>query len=271
MPLGAWGFKSPLGHQFAAHVPHLTYPCGLAPIPADARPSEAWTSARVRLQQRADSTVSMNLTAAFGILAPLATSIAGTFIQELAKTSTRALCRRCMPRNESRSLNETARAYPAGRPDDWHPRGVRNADSGAGVDRRHDDGRLHRQWKHRRHRGAEGRRRRVRRGAEQLARAADPQGPGGGVGAARPGGHPGRGRGSGRPGGGEHPTAGLPGGARAAARRQAGPRHDQLHPAARRTDTGARWLPVQQRGTPAGVVPGDRQGASVGRAGRAGQ
>lgn len=62
----------------------------LYPLPVDARPSEAWTSGRLRLQQLigADSTVSKNLTAAFGILAPLATSIAGTFIQELAKTGT---------------------------------------------------------------------------------------------------------------------------------------------------------------------------------------
>jgi hypothetical protein len=59
------------------------------PLPEDARPSEEWAAGRLRLQQLigTDSTIGKNFTAAFGILAPLATSIVGIFIPELVNRS----------------------------------------------------------------------------------------------------------------------------------------------------------------------------------------
>ena len=61
---------------------------------------------------------------------------------------------------------------------------------------------------------------------------------------------------------GEPATEGLPGGTGAAAGRQAGPRHDQLHPRARRKHTGAVRRPaVQQRG--AAAAPGYPQVVKV--------
>lgn len=57
----------------------------LYPLPADARPSEAWTSGRARLQTLlgADITLGKNLTAAAGILAPLVTSLLAVFIPKI--------------------------------------------------------------------------------------------------------------------------------------------------------------------------------------------
>ncbi|MFE9689135.1 hypothetical protein [Micromonospora sp. NPDC005806] len=55
------------------------------PVPADARPSEEWTSGRARLSDLVgvDATVAKTLGAAFGILAPLATSLLSVYIPEL--------------------------------------------------------------------------------------------------------------------------------------------------------------------------------------------
>jgi hypothetical protein len=54
-------------------------------VPADARPSEEWTSGRARLSELVgvDATVAKTLTAAFGILAPLATSLLSIYIPGL--------------------------------------------------------------------------------------------------------------------------------------------------------------------------------------------
>ena len=82
------------------------------------------------------------------------------------------------------------------------------------LSHQHDvDSRLYREWEHRWHGGAAVGSGRLRRRAEQLARTADAQGFGGGVGTARAGSHTSRGRGSGRPRRGKRPTKGLPGGA----------------------------------------------------------
>ncbi|MBB5856708.1 hypothetical protein ACFQ05_27850 [Amycolatopsis umgeniensis] len=47
------------------------------PLPPDARPSEDWLAGRARLTQLlgSDTTVGKTVTAAFGILAPLAVSV----------------------------------------------------------------------------------------------------------------------------------------------------------------------------------------------------
>ncbi len=52
------------------------------PLPADARPAEDWTSGRARLGQLLgiEQTVAKNLTAAFGLLSPLATSVLSVVI-----------------------------------------------------------------------------------------------------------------------------------------------------------------------------------------------
>ncbi len=67
----------------------------------------------------------------------------------------------------------------------------------------------------------------------------------------RAGGYPRRGRGSGRPRRRKRPAESPVGGTGAAAGRQAGPPREQLHPTARRTDTGAVRRPTQQRGAAA--------------------
>jgi hypothetical protein len=55
------------------------------PLPPDARPEEDWSTGRTRLIQLlgADAPVSKNLTAAFGILAPLATSVLSVVVPGL--------------------------------------------------------------------------------------------------------------------------------------------------------------------------------------------
>jgi hypothetical protein len=55
------------------------------PLPADARPDEDWMSGRTRLAQLLglEQTVAKNLTAAFGILAPLATSVLSVVVPGL--------------------------------------------------------------------------------------------------------------------------------------------------------------------------------------------
>jgi hypothetical protein len=57
----------------------------LYPLPADARPSEGWTADRARLIQLlgTEAAVSKNVTSAFGILAPLGTSVLSVVIPGL--------------------------------------------------------------------------------------------------------------------------------------------------------------------------------------------
>ena len=54
-------------------------------LPPDARPAQDWSEGRARLRELlgADATVAKTLAAAFGILAPLATSLVGVFVPEL--------------------------------------------------------------------------------------------------------------------------------------------------------------------------------------------
>jgi hypothetical protein len=58
------------------------------PVPADARPSEDWMNGRVRLRDLAgvDAPLTRTLSAAFGILAPLATSLVGVYLPGLKPT-----------------------------------------------------------------------------------------------------------------------------------------------------------------------------------------